>query len=62
MFDCLYKEKKRCAFDGGVLVLSQKNSSLLEEKICAVLSRINPFKSQYIFLILYYSGTESKKF
>ena len=52
MIDCLYKEKKCCAFDVGFLVLSQKNSKSFGGKNLCMFKPDLPFKSQDIFLIL----------
>ena len=60
MIDCLYKDKKCCAFDMGFLVLSQKNSKSFGGKnLCRLKPDFALQKSRY-FLILCYSNTESK--
>ena len=61
MFDCLYQEKKRSAFDVGVLVLSQKTfKSFGGKNLCRFKPDLALQKSRY-FLILCYTSTESKK-
>ena len=52
MIDCLYKEKKCCAFDVGILVLGQKNSKSFGGKnLCRFKPDLALQKSRY-FLIL----------
>ena len=50
MIDCLYKEKKCCAFDVGILVLSQKNSKSFGGKnLCRFKPDFALQKSRYFF-------------
>ena len=53
MFVCFYKEKKCCAFDVGILVLSQKNSKSFGGKnLCRFKPDLALQKSRYFLDIV----------